>query len=118
MIDIEHRKISYRSFIFLFSFVSLFLSLNSFAGQQVESSIELSDFNPENISIELSPIIIQDISIEIEVNINEPNFDRSSTLPLKINGSDIIIYPENGKYIFQYVFKEKEELTISIGSFS
>ncbi len=76
------------------------------------------NINAENTSIEISPIIIQDISVEIEVGINEPDFDKSSPLPVIVNGSSIIIHPENGKYIFQHVFKEKEELTISIGGFS
>ena len=119
MIEIEHRKEYYRGFIFSFSLIiSLFLSPSIFATQKNDSITGLSRFDPDKISIEISPFIVQDIPIEIEVRVQGPNFDKSSSLPIKINGSDSIVHPENGKYVFKYVFREKEELTISIGGFS
>ena len=110
------RRIQY----VLLLIISLSIFIPAFSGNHltIDSIPTQVNINPENISIEINPVIIQKISTNVELIIDDPIFDRSSPLEIIVQGSPLIIHPKDGKFIFQHIFKEKEELTISIGSFS
>ncbi|RKY54371.1 MAG: Na+/H+ antiporter NhaC family protein [Candidatus Neomarinimicrobiota bacterium] len=110
------RRIQY----VLLLIISLSIFIPAFSGNHltIDSIPTQVNINPENISVEINPVIIQKISTNVELIIDDPIFDRSSPLEIIVQGSPLIIHPKDGKFIFQHIFKEKEELTISIGSFS
>ena len=111
---IEKRKY----FISLIFFVCI-VSSSAFALVNIGfvDSIASKKVIPDNFTVELSKIIIQDIPVNIKI-IADKQFAADETLQVNVNDSVLFLHFENGKYLFRHTFIKKEELNISIGDYS
>lgn len=81
---------------------------NSFA---LSDAHDISRFN-----VEIPDIIVQHISIDIEVSIPAYQSHFTDTIDISINNKLNTVVFKNGVYLFKYEFESDEELTISIGA--
>jgi len=101
----------FKKILFLLSLIFCIFSFQLFAQ---------TNFNQNNLEVNLSSIIVR--NVETEININIPNAE----LAKEFNDKEITVYLNdsllqlkiiNGKASFKHTFTKKEELNIKIGNF-